>query len=208
MKLGWASAAALLAATIGQARAGTIFSTFGSGQSFNSAGTALTINSAENIAADFTSTSATSVGSVALALFGFAPMSLMLESNFRGVPSGVLATVVTGFTPNTATPTVFSFTLATPFSVAANTSYWLVAQSSDPTGDSWSPSTATALAALYESLPGTIWTSTVTTVLAYSLSTPASATVPEPASLPLLGTGMLLALALGARRHKGADRRD
>ena len=199
MKLGWVSAAALLAGTIGQARAGTIFSTFGSGQSFNSAGTALTINSAENIAADFTSTSATSVGSLALALFGFAPMSLTLESNFRGTPTGSGTTVVTGFTPGTATPTVFTFTLATPFSVAANTTYWLVAQSADSTGDSWSSSTATSLAALYQSLPGTTWSSSGT-VLAYSLSAPASATVPEPGTLQLLTGAALLALAAPRRR--------
>ena len=199
MKLGWVSAAALLAGTIGQARAGTIFSTFGSGQSFNSAGIALTINSAENTAADFTATSATSVGSLALALFGFAPMSLTLESNFRGTPTGSGTTVVTGFTPGTATPTVFTFTLATPFSVAANTTYWLVAQSADSTGDSWSPSTAKSLAALYQSLPGTTWASSGT-VLAYSLSAPASATVPEPGTLQLLTGAALLALAAPRRR--------
>jgi len=202
MKLGWASAVVLLAATIGQARAGTIFSTFGSGQSFNSAGTALTISSAESIAVDFTSTSATSVGSVALALFGSAPMSLLLESNARGVPSGVLATIATGFSPNTVTPTVFSFTLATPVSVAAGTSYWLVAQSSDSTGDSWSPAASgvTALAALYESLPGTSWSSSGS-VLAYSVSTPAAA-VPEPSSLALLAGGVLLVIAAPPRRRR------
>ena len=213
MKLGLVMAALLAAGTIATAHAGTIFSTFGPGQTFSS-GTGLTINggsSGESIAEPFTPGSNTSVGSVALALFGSAAMSLTLEGDAFGVPSGSGAVITASFTPNTVSAQVFTFTLPTPVAVTARTQYWLVAQSADTTGDSWAPAVAsvTSPSAYYQSTGTTTWTSLASgNVLAFSVSTPTSATVPEPASLPLLGTGMLLALALGARRPKGADRRD
>ena len=145
MKLELVMAALLSVGAIGTAHAGTIFSTFGTGQSFNTGGTALTINggaSGESIAAPFTPGSNTSVGSVALALFGSAAMSLALETDSSGVPSGSGALIAASFTPGTSSAQVFTFLLATPYAVSASTQYWLVAQSADATGDSWAPALA------------------------------------------------------------------
>ena len=211
MRVRLATTALLAAATIGSAHAGTIFSTFGPGQTFNSGGIALTVNggiNGESAAEPFTPGSNTSVGSVALALYGSAAMSLTLETDASGAPSGSGTVIAASFTPNNASAQVFSFLLSTPVAVTAGTQYWLVAQSASVTGDSWAPALASVSSpsASYQSVGSTSWTSLAPgNVLAFSVSTPASATVPEPASLPLLGTGMLLALAL-ARRPRGTRR--
>ena len=208
MRVRLVTTALLAAATIGCAHAGTIFSTFGPGQTFNSGGIALTLNggtNGESLAEPFTPGSNTSVGSVALALYGSAAMSLTLETDSSGAPSGSGTAVTTSFTPNAGAAQVFTFTLSTPFAVTAGTQYWLVAQSADPTGDSWAPASAASPTASFLGASSTSWQDSGV-VLAYSLSTPTSATVPEPASLPLLGAGMLLALAL-ARRPRGTNRR-
>ena len=210
MRVRLATTALLAAATIGSAHAGTIFSTFGPGQTFNSGGIALTVNggiNGESLAQPFTPGSNASVGSVALALFGSAPMSLTLEADASGAPIGSGTLIAGVFNPNTASAQVFSFLLPTPVAVTARTQYWLVAQSGSATGDSWALASGSSPSAYYRSADGsTSWTSVSGTVLAFSVSTPASTTVPEPASLPLLGTGALLALAL-ARRPRGTNRR-
>ena len=212
MRVRLATTALLAAATIGSAHAGTIVDTFGPSQTYNTSAADTVNYNLSNATlgeslAEAVDPSASGVISDIAAAFYFlgsgnptAGLTLSLESGTAGGPTTSLWS--TSFTP-IRTPQVFDFT-GLSISVSAGSFYWLVASTADPTGYGWNHSSAglSSPTAYYAtSVAPTIW-NPVGDVLAYSVSTGA-ASVPEPATLPILCAGALLSLLVARRPRRG-----
>jgi hypothetical protein len=158
------------------------------------------------------------LGSVTLRLGDFSgaaqTVTVSLNSDASGQPGeSVLALGSISLAADTPSFADYTVTAPSPFTLQANTTYWVVAQTDSGDFVFWSGTLSTASTGPGTLGPGAVRPDTVARwdtftsaryeleVDAPALDTPAAATVPEPASLTLLSVGAAGLLGYAWRRR-------
>ncbi len=182
--------------------AGTIvYTDFGAGQAYdNSAG--WNVGQGSSVAAGFDPSSSGTLLQVDVAIENLGavdPLSIMLETDSGGTPSGTVLDSWTASTGSITGPAVYTFTSTLNPILTAGTEYWLVLSSSDPNEYwAWMENSIGTEGKDYN--PGGGWNiqpDLVTPVFDIETGTPASGPsgTPEPATLGLTALGCLGILA-------------
>lgn len=200
-----------------QSKADTIYSNLGPGQTFDAAQASVFGHSSNGntyvLAYTFVPTETATLTDAELAIAriaapGPAPVNVYIESNVGGQPGAVLDMLApagnVGFTPS-----LVDFTCAACSELQAGTTYWIVAQVSDPalsvswyyTGSNNSPG-GSAPAALNKTDSATgPWTGNTSTITVFEVNGTEVTPVPEPPSGLLLASGIVgLAVMVGVRK--------
>jgi hypothetical protein len=221
----------MLVGSAGVMRADTVFSNFGPGQTYQGAswwnvGNSTSPAGTQVAAFSFVPTATASVTGATLPLAlvpppGSAqtvtPLTVYIESNAAGMPGSILATLTqTGSYSNYPTTSLVNFACTgSCATLDAGTTYWMVGQQTDPantTGWFWSPSdTGTWYFNEADSATGP-WT--VATAgdnyaafdVTGTVGTGGTSPTPEPASLTLLGTGLLALAGIAWSRRASRQR--
>jgi hypothetical protein len=136
--------------------------------------------------------------------------TFVLESDASGVPSGTVVSTFSTHSPDfTNSTTTYTFTPDSAFTLAANTTYWLVASTtSGGSGGSDSipvtfPAGGGATFGNYatSTSSGSAWTIDNSNAAKFQIDG-TLASVPEPSSLLLVGTVACVAAAVGWRRRR------
>ncbi len=167
----------------------------------------------DSVAVSFTMGSqAYSISDVQIRLQGNVPSQLtyQIRDDASGQPSNNVLLTFNGQSAATTATVTYTFNAGSPFTAAANTTYWLVGFSSQPA--SWvdsspqtNPSGSAATFGQYEQSPSSTglgpWSSLSSDAPKFQLDgTPTGS--PEPSSLVLVGTVTCVAAAVGWRRRR------
>ena len=168
----------------------------------------------DSIAASFTMGSqAYSISDVQIRLQGNVPSQLtyQIRDDASGQPSNNVLLTFNGLSATTTATVTYTFGAGSPFTAAANTTYWLVGFSSQPAG--WvdsspqtNPSGSAATFGQYEQSPSSTgegpWSSLSSDAPKFQLDGTPAVGSPEPSSLFLTGTVACVAAVVGWRRRR------
>lgn len=210
----------MFVAQTSEARADVVFSNFGSNQTYignkwwDVGGVPGTTAQVDAFSFSPTATATLTGADLALAIVAgsVSPLNLYIESNSSGTPGAILDTLTqSGTIPVYPTTAVVNFTCSgSCTTLDAGTTYWIVAQQTVATNDAgWMYSPSDSGTWYYDSTDSATGPWTVATkgdnFSAFDV-TGTQSPVPEPASLALLGSGLLGIVALMRRKVlKGSE---
>jgi hypothetical protein len=212
----WGLAALWVMVAGGAARADILYTTFGSGDSFNPDPNTAYIVTGGTSLLGYTATAMEFSPSKTATLDGarFAALSLTAGSisgavavDNGGVPGSTLETLGSVLVNTGGTGTIFSLTSSTHPLLTAGNPYWFILEPTDPNSDllaGWNQSLppVTGNGAQSFDASQTSWqVQTNATQGAFEISgSPVPSGVPEPSTLGLLGLGLLVTVWFGSRR--------
>lgn len=211
MRLSRLAILAILASATLSAKADTIYSNFGPGQTYKTTagfGLGFFTNATQVIAMPFVPTETGTPTDVILALkqtMGTSPVNVFIESSSGGAPGSILdALTQVGNLPTT--PSLVEFTCSSCSVLDAGTMYFLVGQQSNPADHTSWLNTLSSTGKPYFNLTGSAtgpWSANPGAPLsAFEVDATTGIPTPEPSGLIFIATGMAALVGVANRRRR------